>query len=131
MAVVWHGEKVMAQIHARAEAKMDASAEMLVKRVKDSFREPKSGREAPAGKKRIRGFITRRSAPGEPPAVQYGHLLRSIVWENIGQLARRVGTNIEYGLGLELGKRNMAARPFLRPAFDQCKERIRALWSRP
>ena len=127
MAVVWHGEKVMAQIHARAEAKMDASAEILVKHVKDSMREPKSGLE---GKKPGKGFLTQRSAPGESPAVQYGHLLRSIIQENIGRLARRVGTNMEYGLYLELGTKKMAARPFLRPALDQCRERIRALWSR-
>jgi hypothetical protein len=38
-----------------------------------------------------------------------------------------VGTNIEYGLWLELGTSRMAARPFIRPILEKYRPRIMSL----
>jgi len=77
------------------------------------------------GQAGIKGFkILYRSLPGNPPAVQTGHLKRSITWERAGRYTRRVGTNLPYGLYLELGTKKMLARPFLRPAMEKSKDFI-------
>ncbi len=93
------------------------------------------------------------SAPGEPPAVDTGRLRASIStnWsdsflsrgktdskalpeDGIGKPARRenlftvvVGTNVVYAPWLEMGTRRMAARPFVRPAFDRMRSRIASM----
>ncbi len=90
------------------------------------------------------------SAPGEPPAVDIGRLRGSIStnWsasslsrgkvdskafpeDGIGKPGKRdnlftvvVGTAVIYAPWLEMGTRRMAARPFVRPAFDRMKSRI-------
>lgn len=64
--------------------------------------------------------VNQRSAPGEPPAVQTGRLFQSI----------KVFPTLEFGVVLivatdqkahllELGTRNIAPRPFMRPALDR------------
>lgn len=62
----------------------------------------------------------RASAPGEPPASDTGLLLNSIHHE-LGQDGDGwhcdIGSDLQYAVYLELGTRNMAARPFLRPAL--------------
>ena len=61
------------------------------------------------------------SAPGDPPHVDTGRLRSSITHEveyNNREIEGRVGTNVEYALELEIGSSRIAARPFLRPAFN-------------
>ena len=63
------------------------------------------------------GGSYRASAPGEPPAIASGNLLRSIsqpifIVPNIGQL--RIGA--PYASGLERGHGRVAPRPFVAPA---------------
>lgn len=67
------------------------------------------------------------SAPGEPPHKRTGTLGRSIDQETFkdqGDFVGRVGTNLKYGLWLELGTRRMAKRPYLRPALDMNHDQI-------
>lgn len=90
------------------------------------------------------------SAPGEPPAPDTGRLRASIstnwtgspmsrgivlgrakVEDGVGRPGSKrgmftvvVGTNVEYANHLEMGTIKMAPRPFLRPAFDQVKNRV-------
>lgn len=66
------------------------------------------------------------SAPGEPPAIRSGELLRSIGQPqfpapNVGQL--RIGA--PHAALLERGTAKMAARPFIRPAIKTLIERRR------
>lgn len=64
----------------------------------------------------------KQNASGRPgPNVDTGRLRSSITYE-IGEdekgLFARIGTNVEYGIYLELGTRYMQPYPFLRPALS-------------
>jgi HK97 gp10 family phage protein len=70
----------------------------------------------------------RASAPGETPAVDTGVLVNSINTQlvsssNTSALAE-VGTGVEYAEFLEFGTSKMAARPFMRPGYDNNVTRI-------
>lgn len=59
-----------------------------------------------------------RSSPGSPPHKDTGDLHESITHEvDAGQMAVRIGTDLPYGLYLEVGTSKMAARPWLRRAM--------------
>ena len=62
------------------------------------------------------------SRPGEPPAVQTGELKNSIVHQREAARSWSVTVGAEYGVHLEFGTPNMAARPFLRPAVHKITE---------
>ena len=69
----------------------------------------------------------RASKPGEAPHVDSGRLRDSIfVRVGDGGLSAEVGTDLEYGAHLEFGTHRMAARPWLHPAFEANKRRIKA-----
>jgi hypothetical protein len=61
------------------------------------------------------------SAPGDPPAVDLGHLRASVdhaIGRGIdGDLFGIVGTSLKKGFWLEVGTRKIAARPWLRPSL--------------
>lgn len=86
------------------------------------------GRDAKGRFKRAYG--SNPSAPGEPPHKQKDHLRRSITWELVGKTAR-IGTNLLYGRWLELGTKNMLARPWLRRALAETKTQVLAILSKP
>lgn len=77
------------------------------------------------GKGRVykRGSTTHRaSAPGDPFASDTGTLIRGIETQEVnGGLGVLVGTNVEYGPYLEFGTSKIAARPWLRPAYERNK----------
>jgi phage gpG-like protein len=62
------------------------------------------------------------SAPGEAPAIDYGHLVNSIQVEITGPLTAIVGSNAEYAPYLEFGTSRMAARPAWIPAAERAWE---------
>jgi hypothetical protein len=65
------------------------------------------------------------SAPGEFPAVRLNNLrpsVESIVDSTFNRAF--VGTNLEYGLDLELKDPRQGGRPWLRPTLDANRERI-------
>jgi len=64
-------------------------------------------------------FGTSPSAPGDPPGVDTGALRASIRWERGGEYERIVYDGVEYGVDLEFGLSNMAARPFITPIMEQ------------
>lgn len=62
---------------------------------------------------------------GRGPRVDTGRLRSSIgidLREENGQPVVRIGTNVEYGRYLELGLRNGATYPFLRPALPAARD---------
>lgn len=60
------------------------------------------------------------SAAGQAPATDTGRLVASVNMHFGGNQAV-VGTNVTYGPMLEFGTSNMAARPWLLPAFEKAK----------
>lgn len=93
--------------------------------------------------------------PGEAPHVDTGRLRASITWaisegmrqgtdikgaaaepeDAVGTPAREarriiavIGTNVKYARALEFGTRHMAARPFLRPALEKARAKIKWLY---
>ena len=73
----------------------------------------------------IGGKRHQRSAPGEAPKTDTGRLAGSIFAEVLnGGLRVDVGTDVGYGTHLEFGTKNMAARPWLLPAFERNRDRI-------
>lgn len=74
------------------------------------------------------------SAPGESPAQRTGRLRQSIevdVGMQGASIAGTVGTREEdYPLVLEFGGQKVAARPFLRPAYDESKSEVEQILSK-
>lgn len=65
------------------------------------------------------------SEPGYAPNSDTGKLAQSIQFEmDPENLTARVGTGLEYGRFLELGTQNIAARPWLMPAWEANKPSI-------
>ena len=65
-----------------------------------------------------------RSSPGAPPHKDTGNLHDSITSEvDAGQMTARVGTDLDYGLFLEVGTSKMAARPWLRRSLMELTSR--------
>jgi HK97 gp10 family phage protein len=83
------------------------------------------------GREYQRGTITHRaSAPGEAPASDTGRLVNSfyVQQEKDGKQVRIAAGRgvVDYALMLEKGTRDMAARPFMRPALQKSLTYIRS-----
>ena len=74
------------------------------------------------------GKTSQRSAAGEPPATDTGYLVNNI-FTNIDTdgLGASVESRANYSSFLEFGTSQMAARPFMQPALEENKPRIRRL----
>lgn len=59
------------------------------------------------------------SSPGEPPGLDTGNLLGSVLVDEVTPMQAILGVHADYGEHLEFGTSRMEARPFLRPALDQ------------
>ena len=66
---------------------------------------------------------------GSPPNYDSGHLSDSIEAVQIDDLESAVIVGAEYGEALEHGTSKMGARPFLRPARDKLRKKIRKEFS--
>lgn len=65
------------------------------------------------------GVVHQASAPGQPPARDTGTLANSVRARMVHLTFWRVEVGAEYGLYLEMGTRNMAARPFAAPSAEE------------
>jgi HK97 gp10 family phage protein len=70
------------------------------------------------------------SVEGNPPAIDTGRLVQSITHRiesagHRGNVDGYVGTAVIYGRMLEYGTTKMSPRPWLYPALDACREKIR------
>jgi HK97 gp10 family phage protein len=72
--------------------------------------------------------VHQASAPGEAPATDTGNLVKSgsVTLDPDGKSAT-VRFKAPYGPDLEFGTKNMAARPFLVPAFEKNKAKIKQM----
>ncbi len=70
------------------------------------------------------------SAPGQPPATDTGVLQTNIVlnMESTGLVAN-VESRAKYSIFLEFGTSKMKARPFMMPAFEENKPKIRRMFA--
>lgn len=117
--VKWDGDRARALVLAEAARRLKAAAIAVSNQAKVLISIAGTGgggRNAKGQFKRVYG--SNPSAPGEPPHKQTGHLRRGVTYEVVGLVAR-VGTNIKYGLYLELGTRFMKARPWLKRALAE------------
>ena len=79
----------------------------------------------------ITSKVTRRNGPSEPgnfPHKDTGKLQQSIQAEQPDGWSVTVGAYVDYALGLELGTSKVAARPFLRPTFNEMLPKLRGLF---
>jgi len=121
VTIIWHGTERLKEIDARIKIGMEQACSVVEKEARENFSVPGTGRLY--GKHRA-------SAPGKPPAVDTGRLRSSITneVEKIGDgIIGRVGTNVKYSKWLEHGTPKMANRPWLFPAFERSKSRIKDL----
>lgn len=73
----------------------------------------------------------RASAAGEPPATDTGFLVNNIALKlDVDGLGASVESRADYSQFLEFGTSKMAARPFMQPALEENKPKIRQLQKR-
>jgi HK97 gp10 family phage protein len=122
VTIVWYGTERLKEIDARIKIGMEQACSVVEKEAQHSMI-PGTGRLY--GKHRA-------SIPGMPPAVDTGRLRASITHEVesvTGDIIGRVGTNVKYSKWLEHGTSRMEPRPFLFPALEVSKSRIKDLLS--
>ncbi len=127
--VNWYGDRVLSAAEKSVENGLTRLANEIAQDARRSMRTTKSGVDYRVGSGDPRAdwmpeewrerFKTRSSAPYEAPAAQTGGagLQGSIQVEQDAPLSRKVGTNLSYGLYLEVGTSKMDERPYLRPAL--------------
>lgn len=135
----WHGDEVLARIRAEMTRRIHRCCILVWNRAKELINVDGTGAAGTAGKRDAKGRFQKSrklrygahpSQAGEPPRKQTGRLLGSVAWEVVEGVGR-VGTNLPYGRWLELGTRLMAARPWLRRALKECRDRALAILSAP
>ena len=136
----WHGKAIAMKVDVVTTRAVTKAANLVERDVKTHFT-----RQGSYDATRRKGGRTHwSSAPGQAPAIDMGILKSSIqsfvnvirgkisgrVGPDIGHIASRsdAGTDVNYGLYLEVGTKNMAARPFLRPALRRQRRRILGLF---
>ena len=152
MALIWHGNRVMAAIKADARAKVLKACLLMEADVKMSMRkggrvesgemewQNYTGRKGDTRRRRVEAGTGKRaekvgsyaSKEGEVPRVQTGTLRRSITHEVSSVLPiGRVGTNVVYSKWLEFGTRRMKPRPFMRPSILRIMPMLKGIFTRP
>lgn len=93
--------------------------------VKELLNKPGTGRVYQIPTKEGSTRTHTASAPGQPPAKQYGFLIAGIRWEILGnRMTGRVRSQAEYSKGLEYGTPRVQARPFMRPAAEKVQPKF-------
>ena len=139
----WQGKKVFTLATEANIRAMKLAAMIVERKTKQLLSIPGTGRTSKRTKSG-KGHIASR--PGKPPAIDTGTLRASImsdvsignvgvtgkVGPDIDKIAAKapVGTDVNYGLYLELGTSKMAPRPYLRPALRQSGKKIKEIFRR-
>lgn len=133
--VKWEGEHIMRLVTEFNHKAMIQATTFFKGEVKKTLSKMGTGK---AYKRKSVTHIA--SIAGKPPAPDLGHLRASIskqtkkqkmiikgfVGSDLEKLAAStdVGTDLEYGFYLEVGTKNMKARPFLRPTLMAQRKKI-------
>lgn len=117
-------DRLLKDVEARVEQALGEVALLVAQTARNSIQSGDRG-----GRLYQRhGIVHIASAPGEPPAEQSGQLADSIdVEQDDQQTAHRVTVGAPYAASLEFGSLHMSPRPFLRPALEINRERIKRL----
>ena len=137
--IKWYGKKVFDDVLSDATRRMNYCARFLERDVKSKFGTGKLDMTK-SYKVTKGGKIHHPAAAGEIPNILNGHLRASIGSEVVTgrkevigylgvddkKLAAKadVGTDVKYGLYLEVGTTKMAARPYLRPSLYRNRKMI-------
>lgn len=140
--VKWFGDELEREVKKQQSIALRKSGVLLEREIKKSMK-PGHYRKYKRGKKSHWS-----SSPGGAPSVDTGRLRASITFQvsdGVGTEPKRpaksddgvkkpqagkdeticvVGTNMEYGLPLELGHGKTEPRPFLGPALEKNKKKI-------
>lgn len=130
------------EYNRRAKKAITKGALLLEREIKKELSKPGSGminvgRSKSRKVKGIRVFSAdksnRRSAPGEPPAVDTGRLRASIthlVEKEFLAWTAQVGTNVEYAAALEFGRKDgsIEARPFMLTTLARIRPQMLVLF---
>lgn len=135
----WYGKQVFDLATKANVAAMQKAAMVVEKDVKTNFTLQGSGKESRRGNK-----VHRASTKGQSPAIDTGvlrssmtHTVRKSGFNVIGEIGpdiqriaaqSPVGTDINYGLYLELGTSKMSPRPFLRPALQRTRSKVNQIF---
>lgn len=118
-------QKVNALKRKAAVRAINLGAIAIHRDVIKSFVAPKTGNEYTRG-----GKTHTASAPGEAPARDTGHLGQAtslnVASDKDAAPVAEVMSAAQYAAPLEFGTETMAARPFMRPAFNAHVDKIRA-----
>ena len=81
-----------------------------------------------------RSVVHQASAPGEPPASDTGFLVSNITKTAVEKsgtaLSIAVESKAKYSKFLEFGTRKMSARPFLQPALEKNRNKIKGKFAK-
>lgn len=114
----WFGERVLGNVNLGINARLKATAQLLVDKVRINISIPVVKVKS---KRTGRIVVVERSKPGEFPRADTTRLLKDIFWEVVERDRRaRVGTTLDYGLYLELYMR----RSFLRRTLNEIAGQI-------
>lgn len=141
--IKWYGKEVMVAATKANISAMKKSALVLERYIKISLSKPGMGRKYKRGKK-----THRASSPMQVPALDLGVLMSSVgsdvtqkgdkilgeVGTDIDAMMSHhqfaIGTDVNYGLYLELGTVNMKPRPWLRPALKKNETKINGIFAK-
>ncbi len=135
----WYGKQVFTLATKENVEAMGKAVLLLERDVKLHFTKLGTGKAIKRGKK-----THRASVPSKPPAIDTGTLRASImsdvtvvsgnvigkVGPDVEYIAAKtpVGTDVQYGLYLELGTSKMAPRPYLRPALKRTRQKVNRIF---
>ncbi|MHC4499959.1 MAG: HK97-gp10 family putative phage morphogenesis protein [Planctomycetota bacterium] len=149
--VTWHGERVFTLATQANVDAMHKAAFTVEKDVKQNMTLKGTGRTVQGvwkpgvGYKRTKdGKIHYAAPPGKPPAIDLG-VLRASMMSDVritglsveGRIGPDIdyieghsmaGSDVEYGLYLELGTKNMQPRPYLRPALRRTQKDVKKIF---
>ncbi len=112
------------------KVRLFSSANLVEAEAKQSIqRGVKSGRVY-----KRRSIVHQASAPGEPPASDTGFLVSNITKTAVEKSGTELSISVEskapYSKFLEFGTRKMSARPFLQPALEKNRNKIKGKFAK-
>ena len=123
-------KRLTAEAENEIKARLFSSANLVEAEAKQSIqRGVKSGRIY-----KRRSVVHQASAPGEPPASDTGFLVSNITKTAVEKSGTELSISIEskapYSKFLEFGTRKMSARPFLQPALEKNRNKIKSKFAK-